>query len=113
MDTVSKCKQCRQPLEKWEAGICEGCGMGGQTLLDAYERGPRLPSDLVEHCVVHKYRIFCQWEHPSRDMGCVACWSLDSDHPRSNAECYKLASEAGYVVKNGRIECGGHEEDEL
>ena len=22
-----KCKQCRQPLEEWEAGICEGCGI--------------------------------------------------------------------------------------
>jgi pyruvate/2-oxoacid:ferredoxin oxidoreductase beta subunit len=20
------CKQCRQPLEEWEAGFCEGCG---------------------------------------------------------------------------------------
>ncbi len=22
-----KCEQCRQPLEEWEAGFCEGCGM--------------------------------------------------------------------------------------
>ena len=22
-----KCQQCRQPLEEWEAGFCEGCGM--------------------------------------------------------------------------------------
>lgn len=22
-----KCQQCRQPLEEWEAGLCEGCGM--------------------------------------------------------------------------------------
>jgi hypothetical protein len=22
-----KCKQCCQPLEEWEAGFCEGCGM--------------------------------------------------------------------------------------
>ena len=21
------CQQCRQPLEEWEAGFCEGCGM--------------------------------------------------------------------------------------
>lgn len=21
------CKQCRQPLEQWEAVLCEGCGM--------------------------------------------------------------------------------------
>jgi hypothetical protein len=21
-----KCEQCRQPLEEWEAGSCEGCG---------------------------------------------------------------------------------------
>lgn len=20
------CRECRQPLEKWEAGFCEGCG---------------------------------------------------------------------------------------
>ena len=20
------CQQCRQPLEEWEAGLCEGCG---------------------------------------------------------------------------------------
>jgi hypothetical protein len=27
MDTVSEsCQQCCQPLEEWEAGICEGCG---------------------------------------------------------------------------------------
>ena len=27
MDTASECKQCRQPLEEWEDGFCEGCGM--------------------------------------------------------------------------------------
>ena len=26
MDTVCRCRQCRQPLEEWEAGFCEGCG---------------------------------------------------------------------------------------
>ena len=25
--TVDDCGECRQPLEEWEAGICEGCGI--------------------------------------------------------------------------------------
>jgi predicted amidophosphoribosyltransferase len=24
---VNNCGECRQPLEEWEAGICEGCGL--------------------------------------------------------------------------------------
>lgn len=27
MVTVSRCRKCRQPLEEWEVGFCEGCGM--------------------------------------------------------------------------------------
>ena len=26
---VSECGECRQPLEEWEAGMCEGCGISG------------------------------------------------------------------------------------
>lgn len=28
------CQQCRQPLEEWEAGICEGCGIMRNVLTD-------------------------------------------------------------------------------
>jgi hypothetical protein len=24
---ASECSECRQPLEEWEVGICEGCGV--------------------------------------------------------------------------------------
>jgi hypothetical protein len=27
---ASKCGECGQPLEEWEAGICEGCGMADE-----------------------------------------------------------------------------------
>jgi hypothetical protein len=30
-----RCKQCRQPLEQWEAGFCEGCGMSVLTRQEA------------------------------------------------------------------------------
>ena len=29
-----KCQQCRQPLEEWEAGFCEGCGTMRNILTD-------------------------------------------------------------------------------
>lgn len=83
-----------------------------QTLLDVYENGPRLPDDIVEHRVVYKYRIYCQWKHQTRDRACVACWGVDSDRPISNAECYQHASEAGFILKDGHVECGNHREDD-
>jgi predicted amidophosphoribosyltransferase len=24
---ATECGECRQPLEEWEAGVCEGCGL--------------------------------------------------------------------------------------
>ena len=27
---ATECGECRQPLEEWEAGICEGCALSGE-----------------------------------------------------------------------------------
>jgi predicted amidophosphoribosyltransferase len=34
---ANECGECRQPLEEWEVGICEGCGL--ESLDEIYLHG--------------------------------------------------------------------------
>lgn len=86
--------------------------MSEVSLIEAYENGPKIPGDAVEHKVIFRNTIWCQWEDKVRDRACVAFWRCDSDRPMSNVECYEAASKQGFVLKDGRIECGCHGEDD-
>lgn len=43
----SKCQECRQPLEQWEAGFCEGCGMTRKRTAICSECGEK--TNVLEH----------------------------------------------------------------
>ncbi len=108
------CASCRQSLEEWEAGFCEGCGMAkdlkSMSLREAYDSVSL--GEIVSSRVVYEYAIECTWESKDKRKGCVSVFVEKSRRPLSNCEVYEKASDAGYRYDSGCVICGCHGDDD-
>ena len=74
------CQQCRQPLEDWEAGFCEGCGMS-------------------------KFKPVIRCSCGCRLYTCPRCGGMNSAQLHRNiATCKRCGKTADDPVKFGRHE---------